>query len=53
MHMMYQVIAQEIKSMQLDEHPSDYLNFYCLGNREDVPSSVSQSISGKDNVIST
>nr|GME20326.1 phospholipase D delta-like [Ipomoea batatas] len=50
MHMMYQVIAQEIKSMQLDEHPSDYLNFYCLGNREDVPSSVSQSISGKDNV---
>nr|GMC59838.1 phospholipase D delta-like [Ipomoea batatas] len=50
MHMMYKVIAQEIKSMQLDEHPSDYLNFYCLGNREDVPSSVSQSISGKDNV---
>nr|GME10514.1 phospholipase D delta-like [Ipomoea batatas] len=50
MHMMYQVIAQEIKSMQLDEHHSDYLNFYCLGNREDVPSSVSQSISGKDNV---
>nr|GMD61198.1 phospholipase D delta-like [Ipomoea batatas] len=50
MHMMYQVIAQEIKSMQLDEHPSDNLNFYCLGNREDVPSSVSQSISGKDNV---
>nr|GMD66662.1 phospholipase D delta-like [Ipomoea batatas] len=45
MHMMYQVIAQEIKSMQLDEHHSDYLNFYCLGNREDVPSSVSQSIS--------
>nr|GMD68854.1 phospholipase D delta-like [Ipomoea batatas] len=44
MHMIYQVIAQEIKSMQLDEHPSDYLNFYCLGNREDVPSSVSESL---------
>ncbi|XP_009768465.1 phospholipase D delta-like [Nicotiana tabacum] len=35
MQMMYQVIARELKSMQLvDSHPLDYLNFYCLGNRE-------------------
>ncbi|KAK6150272.1 hypothetical protein DH2020_015204 [Rehmannia glutinosa] len=37
MQMMYQVIAKEIKSMQLlDSHPLDYLNFYCLGNREPI-----------------
>ncbi|KAK4360481.1 hypothetical protein RND71_019433 [Anisodus tanguticus] len=35
MQMMYQVIARELKSMQLlDSHPLDYLNSYCLGNRE-------------------
>ncbi|KAL9276383.1 hypothetical protein ACSQ67_026066 [Phaseolus vulgaris] len=34
MQMMYDVIAREIKAMQLDSHPLDYLNFYCLGNRE-------------------
>ena len=37
MQMMYTVVAQAIKSMQLDAHPQDYLNFYCLGKREDVP----------------
>ncbi|XP_047979562.1 phospholipase D delta-like [Salvia hispanica] len=36
MQMMYQVIAKEIKSMKLDAHPLDYLNFYCIGNREQV-----------------
>ncbi|OMO83439.1 C2 calcium-dependent membrane targeting [Corchorus olitorius] len=37
MQMMYDVIAQELKSMQItDSHPQDYLNFYCLGKREDV-----------------
>lgn len=51
MQMMYQVIAQEIKSMQLDAHPSDYLNFYCLGNREEVPSSLTESISATDKVV--
>ncbi|XP_030463963.2 phospholipase D delta [Syzygium oleosum] len=36
MQMMYQVIARELKQMQVeDSHPQDYLNFYCLGNRED------------------
>lgn len=31
---MYDVIARELKAMKLDHHPLDYLNFYCLGNRE-------------------
>lgn len=35
MQMMYDVVAKELKSMQLnDVHPQDYLNFYCLGKRE-------------------
>lgn len=37
MQMMYQFIAKEIKSMKLqNSHPLDYLNFYCLGNREQI-----------------
>ncbi|KAI5590147.1 hypothetical protein BDE02_05G209600 [Populus trichocarpa] len=40
MQMMYEVIAKELKSMNLENsHPQDYLNFYCLGNREQVPGS--------------
>lgn len=36
MQMMYEVITRELKSMNLDNsHPLDYLNFYCLGNREE------------------
>lgn len=35
MQMMYDIVARELKSMQLaDSTPQDYLNFYCLGNRE-------------------
>lgn len=37
MQMMYGVIAQELKNMQLDSDPQDYLNFYCLGKREELP----------------
>ncbi|KAJ4965352.1 hypothetical protein NE237_017201 [Protea cynaroides] len=38
MQMMYEIIAQELKSMQLENsHPQDYLNFFCLGNREEIP----------------
>ncbi|XP_050365918.1 phospholipase D delta [Argentina anserina] len=38
MQMMYDVIARELKALQLhDVHPQDYLNFYCLGNREKIP----------------
>lgn len=50
--MMYQVIATELKSMQiLDSHPQDYLNFYCLGNREEIPGSIAQSSGNGDKVI--
>ncbi|GFP95822.1 phospholipase d delta, partial [Phtheirospermum japonicum] len=36
MQMMYKIVGEEIKSTGLDNaHPTDYLNFYCLGNRED------------------
>ena len=36
MQMMYELIAKEIKSANLENaHPTDYLNFYCLGNREE------------------
>ncbi|KAL4379743.1 hypothetical protein GQ457_02G013390 [Hibiscus cannabinus] len=45
MQMMYEVIARELKYMQItDSHPRDYLNFYCLGKRE----VVSQEMLGGD-----
>lgn len=35
MQMMYDTVAKALKSMQIsDSKPQDYLNFYCLGNRE-------------------
>ncbi|KAL9225743.1 hypothetical protein vseg_001633 [Gypsophila vaccaria] len=35
MEMMYNIIAKELRAMNIeDAHPQDYLNFYCLGNRE-------------------
>lgn len=35
MKMMYKIIALELKSANsIEAHPQDYLNFYCLGNRE-------------------
>lgn len=38
MEMMYRIVARELRSMKLfDSHPTDYLNFYCLGNREELP----------------
>ncbi|KAI3669422.1 hypothetical protein L6452_40657 [Arctium lappa] len=47
MQTMYAVVAQEIKAMQLDAHPQDYLNFYCLGKREELPSEMTQSADEK------
>uniref|UniRef100_A0A2P2JNB1 Phospholipase D n=1 Tax=Rhizophora mucronata TaxID=61149 RepID=A0A2P2JNB1_RHIMU len=42
MQMMYDIVAQELKSKQLqDSHPRDYLNFFCVGNREDIPLEMS------------
>ncbi|XP_057987564.1 phospholipase D delta isoform X2 [Hevea brasiliensis] len=36
MQVMYEVIAKELKAMNLENvHPQEYLNFYCLGNREE------------------
>ncbi|KAJ3692834.1 hypothetical protein LUZ60_011929 [Juncus effusus] len=35
MQMMYGIIGKELKANGMeDQHPTDYLNFYCLGNRE-------------------
>ena len=43
MEMIYKKIANTIKSKGIDALPTDYLNFYCLGNREaDVPSDLAQ-----------
>jgi phospholipase D1/2 len=50
MQMMYDIVAKELKAMQLvDSHPQDYLNFYCLGNREDF--SEKSSSDNADKVI--
>ncbi|KAL8030751.1 hypothetical protein ABFX02_14G305800 [Erythranthe guttata] len=44
MQMMYEIIAQELKSANIENaHPTDYLNFYCLGNREECPGDESNS----------
>ncbi|XAR64227.1 Phospholipase D [Bertholletia excelsa] len=44
MQMMYGIIAKELKSMDSNNlHPNDYLNFYCLGNREEFPVEKSNS----------
>lgn len=42
--MMYEIIAKELKAMDMmDAHPQDYLNFYCLGKREEIPKELSDS----------
>lgn len=41
MQMMYSVVARELRELQVDAHPQDYLNFYCIGNREEPPKDVS------------
>lgn len=47
MQMMYDLIAKELKASGLvDSHPQDYLNFYCLGNRE--PYAEEESTSGSN-----
>ncbi|CAM8989276.1 unnamed protein product [Rhodiola kirilowii] len=41
MEMMYRLVAQELTDVELaDFHPLDYLNFYCLGNREEMSSQM-------------
>lgn len=54
MQMMYEIIAKEIKAANLENvHPTDYLNFYCLGNREEYQkkSSGSSSSQASSNVL--
>lgn len=42
--MMYGIIAKELNAMRIENsHPQDYLNFYCLGNREEIPADYSWS----------
>lgn len=43
MEMMYTLIANALQEMGMekDHHPTDYLNFFCLGNREVKPENVS------------
>lgn len=54
MQMMYGIIAQELKAMRIeDAHPQDYLNFYCLGNREELPKDFSgSSVSNNGDTVS-
>ncbi|KAI6690820.1 hypothetical protein NL676_027648 [Syzygium grande] len=43
MQLMYEIIAKELNTMGLENaHPCDYLNFYCLGNREELPKELSE-----------
>lgn len=52
MQAMYAMVAQELKSMQLeDSHPYDYLNFYCLGKREEIPKEASQNFTDTNQVV--
>lgn len=53
MQMMYELIAKEIKSANLvNAHPTDYLNFYCLGNREEYQNKSSGEASSLPNAVS-
>lgn len=44
MAMMYRIIANELEKAGLAHkyHPQDYLNFYCLGKRENSPHNSSE-----------
>ncbi|PKA65046.1 Phospholipase D delta [Apostasia shenzhenica] len=46
MAMMYKVIGQALQKSGLSEkyHPEDYLNFYCLGNREPATKETTSTI---------
>ncbi|KAL1343983.1 hypothetical protein HN51_017900 [Arachis hypogaea] len=57
MQMMYDIIARELKAANLENsHPQDYLNFYCLGNREnltEVPNSNASVISNSSETVAS
>jgi hypothetical protein len=52
MQMMYEIIYRALQEMGLDGkyEPQDYLNFFCLGNREaeETPSTSSGSFSASN-----
>ena len=52
MQMMYEIIYRALQEMGLDGtyEPQDYLNFFCLGNREaeDTPSTSTGSFSASN-----
>ncbi|XVF63609.1 hypothetical protein PTKIN_Ptkin09bG0100400 [Pterospermum kingtungense] len=52
--MMYEIIGQELKAMHIENaHPQDYLNFYCLGNREEIPKDyIGSSLSNNSDTVS-
>ncbi|KAK1362266.1 Phospholipase D [Heracleum sosnowskyi] len=57
MKMMYELIAQELHYANVENsHPQDYLNFYCLGNRENnnnnEPDAVAQPSSNGTTLVS-
>ena len=41
---MYKMIASAIREANIDAHPMDYLNFFCLGNRESDVSGAAQEL---------
>lgn len=56
MKMMYEIIAQELHYANVENsHPQDYLNFYCLGNREHIkenePDAVTQPSNNGTTVV--
>ncbi|MED6106363.1 hypothetical protein PIB30_004138 [Stylosanthes scabra] len=57
MQMMYEIIARELKAANIENsHPRDYLNFYCLGTREDfteVPHSLASSFSNGGETVAS
>ncbi|KAK4348966.1 hypothetical protein RND71_031721 [Anisodus tanguticus] len=54
MKMMYGIIAQALKSSELqDVHLSDYLNFYCLGNREELRGESKSNHASNGDLISS
>ncbi|XP_057530323.1 phospholipase D delta isoform X1 [Amaranthus tricolor] len=51
MEMMYGIVARELKTLQLtDFHPQDYLNFYCLGKREELPEELLKEMNQSNKV---
>jgi phospholipase D1/2 len=52
MQMMYEIIYRALQEMGLDDkyEPQDYLNFFCLGNREaeEIPSTSTGQFSANN-----